>query len=337
MTWRKPTQDEIGELGEFVDLMKRGQTPPTGDSLLETLRQIHDRREVPIPEHSHREMLRQRLRRQVAARDGQPASDEPVAAPVFTLPQAPRSRVVEWAVAASLLLHAGFGLLATQYIQFDQSLVASILNQPDEDITVLDFSTARPLVLPRIEAPKPASQDRRASASTEPGRKAVGLPVASEHPSPATVFTPPPPTAPAMQPIIAPPSAPAEALAERNLPGGAEMPALRPPEPDEKRPMSDVAGLQFERNVDVQPKVLNHPKPRYSAEALQYQITGVVRLSVVFAADGSVQDIRVVRGLGWGLDDAAIEAVRRYKFTPAMKNGVPVSIRSNVDVKFELR
>ena len=70
MVWRKNTTEEIEELRHFVDAMKRGQTPATGDSLLETLRQIHDRREAPVVGHDHKQLLLERLRRQTRANSG---------------------------------------------------------------------------------------------------------------------------------------------------------------------------------------------------------------------------------------------------------------------------
>jgi len=68
----------------------------------------------------------------------------------------------------------------------------------------------------------------------------------------------------------------------------------------------------------------------------EYGIKGFVRVSAVFAGDGTVRDIKVVRSLGYGLDEAAIDAVRRIKFAPATRGGMPVSVRSTVDIQFGL-
>src|SRR5438552_16510549 len=75
MTWFRKRSEEIDELQRFVEDIKRGRTPATGDSLLETLRQIHDKREAPIPSRDHRQMLLDRLRREVAARRSTSARD----------------------------------------------------------------------------------------------------------------------------------------------------------------------------------------------------------------------------------------------------------------------
>jgi TonB family protein len=53
--------------------------------------------------------------------------------------------------------------------------------------------------------------------------------------------------------------------------------------------------------------------------------------------DGSVGDVRVLRGLGGGLDQRAVEAVRQWRFSPAHKQGVPVDVIVEVAVEFKLR
>src|SRR3954469_22044513 len=103
MFWRKDSPEDTQELRQFVDGMKRGQTLATNDSLLETLRQIHDRRETPAPVHDHRQMLLDRLRREMRVRAGEAVQD-PTWVPSFAEP-APRRRFLEWAVAASLVVH----------------------------------------------------------------------------------------------------------------------------------------------------------------------------------------------------------------------------------------
>jgi TonB family protein len=59
-------------------------------------------------------------------------------------------------------------------------------------------------------------------------------------------------------------------------------------------------------------------------------------LNVVFRADGRITNIRVVRGLPDGLTEKAIEAALKIRFNPAVKNGVPVSVRGNVEFAFSL-
>src|SRR5262245_59629141 len=103
MFWRKDTSEDTVELRGFVEGMKRGQTPATNDSLLETARQIHDRREAPAPTHDHRRMLLERVRREMRVRAGEDVVD-PVWVPQFAPPE-PRRRFLEWAIAASVVVH----------------------------------------------------------------------------------------------------------------------------------------------------------------------------------------------------------------------------------------
>jgi TonB family protein len=78
------------------------------------------------------------------------------------------------------------------------------------------------------------------------------------------------------------------------------------------------------------------PVPAYSEEARKAKYQGVVSLWIVVDAQGNVSDCRVVRPLGLGLDEKAVETVRTWKFRPAMRNGVPVPVRVSVEVSFRL-
>ena len=64
---------------------------------------------------------------------------------------------------------------------------------------------------------------------------------------------------------------------------------------------------------------------------------GEVHLEVVVARDGQPSSIRVIRGLGAGLDQQAVQAVRQWRFSPARRNGVPVDVVVDVSVDFTLR
>jgi len=84
------------------------------------------------------------------------------------------------------------------------------------------------------------------------------------------------------------------------------------------------------------PRVLSDPDPEYSEEARQAKYQGTVILWVVIGADGRARDIRVSRALGMGLDQRAIDAVRNWRFAPAMKDGHPVAVQVNIEVNFRL-
>jgi len=63
---------------------------------------------------------------------------------------------------------------------------------------------------------------------------------------------------------------------------------------------------------------------------------GTVVLAVEVEPDGAPHNIRVVRGLGFGLDENAIDAVSQWKFQPGMKDGVPVTVAATIEVNFRL-
>lgn len=78
------------------------------------------------------------------------------------------------------------------------------------------------------------------------------------------------------------------------------------------------------------------PDPAYSEEARKAKYQGTVVLWITIDASGSVTDCRVVKPLGMGLDEKAVESVKTWKFKPAMRNGSPVPVRVMVEVSFRL-
>jgi periplasmic protein TonB len=84
------------------------------------------------------------------------------------------------------------------------------------------------------------------------------------------------------------------------------------------------------------PRALNTPDPDYSEEARKAKYQGTVVLWLIVDQGGRPRDVKVARALGMGLDQKAIEAVRRWTFEPAMKDGKPVAVQINVEVNFRL-
>jgi TonB family protein len=84
------------------------------------------------------------------------------------------------------------------------------------------------------------------------------------------------------------------------------------------------------------PGVLFKVEPEYSEEARKAKFQGTVVLSIVVDPSGKARDIKVIRPLGLGLDEKAIEAVSKWRFKPGMKDGVPVPVRASVEVNFRL-
>jgi protein TonB len=84
------------------------------------------------------------------------------------------------------------------------------------------------------------------------------------------------------------------------------------------------------------PTVLIQPDPEYSEEARKAKFSGNVEVYVIVDAKGNPTHVRVVRGVGMGLDEKAAEAVRQYKFKPATQDGKPVAVDMYVEVNFQI-
>jgi TonB family protein len=84
------------------------------------------------------------------------------------------------------------------------------------------------------------------------------------------------------------------------------------------------------------PRPLFTPDPEYSEEARKAKYQGTCVLWLVVGADGRPREVRVSRALGMGLDEKAIQAVKLWKFEPAMKDGHAVAVQMNVEVSFRL-
>jgi TonB family protein len=85
------------------------------------------------------------------------------------------------------------------------------------------------------------------------------------------------------------------------------------------------------------PSVLYRVDPEYSEEARQAQHQGTVVLQALVRRDGNVDVVNVVRSLGFGLDQNAIEALKHWRFRPATRNGQPIDFTLNVEVRFTIR
>ena len=86
----------------------------------------------------------------------------------------------------------------------------------------------------------------------------------------------------------------------------------------------------------VPPVVISEPHPQYTAEAAELHIQGEVTLQVRFMASGQVEVLRVVNGLGHGLDEAAKRVAEQIRFKPAEKDGHPVDHTTLIHVTFQL-
>jgi TonB family protein len=84
------------------------------------------------------------------------------------------------------------------------------------------------------------------------------------------------------------------------------------------------------------PELIFKKEPEYSEEARKAKFQGTVLLSIVVQPDGTTSNIRIVRPLGMGLDEKAIEAVKEWRFRPSLRDGKPVPVYANVEVNFRL-
>jgi len=84
------------------------------------------------------------------------------------------------------------------------------------------------------------------------------------------------------------------------------------------------------------PTVLFRVDPEYSEEARKAKYSGTVLLAITVDTEGHARDIHVVKSLGMGLDEKAVEAVAKWKFKPGMKGGMAVNVRAQIEVNFRL-
>ncbi len=120
-------------------------------------------------------------------------------------------------------------------------------------------------------------------------------------------------------------SAPADTAAGTERPPSKSSPAAS----ESEEPVYQAGGPV------TNPVPLQKPTPKFTQEARQKKIQGSVLLEVVIGKDGAVRSARVLRGVGYGLDESAVDTVtKRWLFRPATLNGQPVAVQINVDVTF---
>lgn len=95
------------------------------------------------------------------------------------------------------------------------------------------------------------------------------------------------------------------------------------------------------KTAEVAPKtlpaqILSKPTPAYTDEARQLKVEGEVLLEVILEASGRVRVLRVVRGLGHGLDESAVHAAQQISFRPALRDGQPADSTAVLHIIFQL-
>ena len=90
------------------------------------------------------------------------------------------------------------------------------------------------------------------------------------------------------------------------------------------------------KNGTTPPRAVYSPDPEYSEDARKAKYQGTVILGLTVGVDGSPYDPCILQALGEGLDEKSLEAVKHWKFQPAMKDGHPVPVRLSVETDFRL-
>jgi TonB family protein len=120
--------------------------------------------------------------------------------------------------------------------------------------------------------------------------------------------------------------------------GGGARPAqtVKASDFDARAAQTEKPQVKPQAPTEVALQILSKPTPAYTDEARAMKIEGEVALEVEFMATGEVKVMRIVRGLGHGLDESAIRAVKGVRFKPAQRDGQPVDVRTTVNIVFQL-
>ncbi len=197
---------------------------------------------------------------------------------------------------------------------------------------------------------KPVEPDTQKAAN----RVEAPVPIPVAAPEPERAPAPPAPTPPVAAPVV---SAPADAVDRAgDLDGAPDTPSSGPGA-DGGAGRGDGSGIgsghgrgigdgtiagtgggPYRPGSGITPPALEREvKPIYSDEGRRGGVEGDVVMEVVVRSDGRVGSVRVLRGLGAGLDQRAADAVRQWLFSPARRHGTPVDVLVEVAVEFRLR
>ena len=233
-------------------------------------------------------------------------------------------------VGGSLVLHLGLGVwmgLLPKEKKTDSVAIALSESRKKKD-------EAKPAPPPPLPPSPPAAKAKVAAAA----------------PKPAAVEPPPPAVAPPPR-VAAAGDAPSamDGFADLGLVGGgngmalpggpgrggAAAPAAAPA--PAVRKVKELAPVADECKEDaVKPQLDHQTAPSYTSEGRQANVEGVVKLEVTVDESGRVTAVRVLKGLGFGLDESAMAAARQWTFKPATKCGKPVSWVVKPGVRFQL-
>ena len=132
----------------------------------------------------------------------------------------------------------------------------------------------------------------------------------------------------------------AELSITESLPNGAKMPALEAVKEDsfpekDKAPQDDSAKPLAEQG-STPPRVISSANPEYTSEARAKKISGTCLVGLTVDPGGMPANVHIVKSLDKGLDENAIQAVQKYRFTPATKDGVAVAKDIKIEANFQI-
>ncbi|HYI02469.1 TonB family protein [Hyalangium sp.] len=241
-------------------------------------------------------------------------------------PFSPPRRSSQWAlgfVVVSLALH-GVGLLALSRMKERTHSVA----QKPVELVMVEVQKPPPPPPPK-EEPKPPEPPKVKPPKPPP----VKVAVAEKPPPPPPEQAPPPPNEPPPEPTKPVPLVVGISLSSTTSAGGFAAPvgntAYGKVDNKAKAPseVKEYAAPKYTPiyQVDSEPKVLSEVKIPYPEEARRAGVEGTVTLSITVDPDGKVVAAKIVSGPGYGLNEAARDAIKRFRFKPAIKGGEAVS------------
>jgi protein TonB len=175
-------------------------------------------------------------------------------------------------------------------------------------IVAIDLNTSQPEPPAPDDPPPAAPQTQQLAVTVQP-------------PIDTPVIAP-------MPPVVLSTSAPIPAVVHiaPQAPVAPAAPAVAPPAPP-----SIVSA------DDLGTRMISGRPPRYPVQSRRHREQGVVELLLIVAFDGAVETISVSRSSGFArLDEAALDAVRRWRWEPTLRNGAPVKVRGVVEIPFQL-
>jgi periplasmic protein TonB len=231
------------------------------------------------------------------------------------------------AIGLSVAAHSGFVLLA--YAHSPHPRAPAVESDPTIEISLAQSVDPEPVPEPITPseartAPRAVAAARAAPATPTPS---AGLPAAPN----AADSIPPSASAESAEPAAPRFVMHAPVVSAGNTPLAQASPSAGPGQ-------ADLDSAPFgESQVDRPAKQQSGAPPSYTAAAEAAGVEVELPLELVIDRTGSVQSARTLQHVGYGLDEAAVAAVRRYRFSPAWRAGKPVAVRMRYVLRFQLR